>query len=208
MKSANGVVLLLSLGLASFSADAAIYMCKDANGRTITSDQPIPECAKRSMRELGSNGVVKREIPAPITPEERRRREAEEAKKKEEAAALEARQKADRALMARFRNEKDIETARKRELETIQDEIKREELSKADIGKQLKQAQTDADGYKKQNKRTPADLEHKIDDSQTALEESNKLLEEHHQEMDQVNARYDETLKRYREILGGEQASR
>src|SRR4051794_24862249 len=114
MKFARGFFLLCSFGLVSFSADAAIYMCKDASGRTLTSDQPIPECANRAMRELGSNGVVKREIAPPMTAEERRSKEAAEAKKKKEAAELEEKQKSDHALMARFRNEKDIEAARQR----------------------------------------------------------------------------------------------
>jgi hypothetical protein len=206
MKRAKGIFLLLSLGLASFSADAAIYMCKDASGRTITSDQPIPECAKRAMSELGSNGVIKREIPPPMTTEERHRKDAEEAKKKEEAAALEEKQKADHALMARYRNEKDIEAARQRALETIHDETKREELSKADSEKQLKQAQAEAEGYEKKKLRTPADLEHKIDEFQREVDESDQLLEEHRQEREQINTRFDDTQKRYREI-NSEQAA-
>lgn len=207
MNRAKGILLLLSLGFASFSADAAIFMCKDASGRTITSDRPIPECANRAMRELGSNGIVKREIAAPMTAEERRRKEAEEKKKEEAAAALEEKQKADRALLARYRSEKEIEADRQRALEIVRDEIKREESSKADSEKELQQAQAEAEGYKKKNQRVPADLEHKIDDAQTGMEECDKLLEEHHQEYDNINEHFDDTLKHYREI-NSEQASR
>lgn len=200
MKRANGIFLLLSLGLASFSADAAIYMCKDANGRTITSDQPIPECANRAMKELGNNGVVRKEIAPPMTAEERRAKEAEEKKKKEEAAAAEEKRKAAIALLARYRSEKEIEAGRQRALENIQDEIKREELSKADSEKQLGQAQALVDSYEKKNKPVPSEAQQKLDDAQRVVDECNKLLDEHHQELDQMNARFDDTLKRYREI--------
>ena len=49
-----------------------IYMCKDATGKTITSDRPIPECADRAVKELDKNGVIRREVSAPPTAEEKK----------------------------------------------------------------------------------------------------------------------------------------
>ncbi|MDF3035707.1 MAG: hypothetical protein K0S28_981, partial [Paucimonas sp.] len=94
---AVGSVAMLS-AFCILPASAQIYMCKDASGRTLTSDRPIPECSNREMREMGKDGVTRRVIAAPLTAEEKRKRTQEEEKKKAEATALEEQRKSDRAL--------------------------------------------------------------------------------------------------------------
>ena len=66
MKSAYKTLFFLSICIAP-GAHATIFMCKDASGRTITSDRPIPECAERTVWEYGNTGSLKREIAAPLT---------------------------------------------------------------------------------------------------------------------------------------------
>jgi len=44
------------------SAYAQLYVCTDARGRTLTSDRLPAECADRPIRELRSDGSVRRVI--------------------------------------------------------------------------------------------------------------------------------------------------
>ncbi|HEX2531899.1 MAG TPA: DUF4124 domain-containing protein [Burkholderiaceae bacterium] len=181
-------------------AQAQIYMCKDASGRTLTSDRPIPECANRAMREYGNNGVLKREIAAPPTAEEKRRRQLEEERKKAEEAAAKERQREDRAILARYHKEADIETARQYALGNTERQKKRESASLARLEQQLQQTRVAIEGYEKKQSKPPAGLTRKSDDLQSSVDESRKRIQDQDAELAKINARFDGTLKRFREL--------
>ena len=67
MKNIGKTWLFLFFVLLPWTAQAQFFQCKDASGRTLSSDRPIPECADRPVRELGRNGMLKREVPPPLT---------------------------------------------------------------------------------------------------------------------------------------------
>src|SRR4051794_14525595 len=100
-----------------------IFVCKDATGKTLTSDRPIPECAG-TVKELDTQGIVRREVKPPPTAAEKEQMKVEEEKKKAEEVAAAERKRNDKALLARFRNEDDIAIARKRDGDLVQDQIK------------------------------------------------------------------------------------
>lgn len=179
---------------------AQIYMCKDAAGKTITSDKPIPECADRAVREYGKNGQYKRDIPPPMTAEERRKQEDEEARKKADEAAVKEKRRADNALLARYRSEADIDVARKRALATAQEQQKRESANLAKSEQQLAQAQAEVDGYNKNKAKPPVELTRSIDDLQIRVTETKKRVLSQNAEIAKINTNFDETLKRYKEL--------
>jgi hypothetical protein len=202
MQSLAKKLLLLSCLMAPWVAHAEIFICKDASGRTISSDRPIPECAGRAMRELGRNGLVKREIAAPLTPEEKRQKQLQEEKQKADAAAAEEQKKSDRAIMTRYSSEKDVEMARKRSLEPIQEQIKRANASITNSEKQLKQGQAEVENYKKKGAKPPVELRNRIELAEQSIKDEAKLIQGHEAEIAKINTNYDQTLKRYREITG------
>ncbi|MDP9109115.1 MAG: DUF4124 domain-containing protein [Pseudomonadota bacterium] len=180
---------------------AQIYVCKDSSGRTITADRPIPECAARPMRELGNNGVTRREIPAPLTPEQKQQRALEaERQRVENEAAMEVRRR-DLAMLERFRNENEIHAAHKRAIEDIQQNIKQEAVALAVAEKQLKEAQTESD----QRKSRPGAVllpTRKLEDARSAVATENDLIRQQKIHLLKVDTWFDETLKRYRELNG------
>jgi len=166
-------------------AHAAIYMCKDASGRTITSDRPIPECADRSMRELNNTGVLKREITPPPTAEQKRLAE-EQAKERlaKELAMIEQR-RSDQALLARYRSEADIESARQREASTLSNLIVQQKAA-------LHVARNDwraASGHKS-----------KQDLAAERMQEITADLRDSESDLERLNIKYDGILRRYREL--------
>ncbi|GAA4021556.1 DUF4124 domain-containing protein [Actimicrobium antarcticum] len=192
-------LLVLTLAQLPGLAHAQIYMCKDAAGRTITSDRPIPECALRPMRELGNNGVTLREIPAPLTAEQKYQKQlAAERQKADAAAALEVRRR-DMAILERFRSEREIEFARKRAISGVEEKIRSEQLSYSLAEKQFGEASRDAERYRR-NGVLPAFHVQKVERARDAVQAEQQLLIQHKHELLKVDAWFDDTLMRFREL--------
>jgi len=191
---------MASFLLAALSSTAhaqEILMCKDASGKTFTSDRPIPECSGRAVRQLDRNGMVRREIPAPLTPQQKRQKQLEAERIKAEQAETAERRQQDKAILARYRNEADIEVARKRTVDTVQEQAKRESTSLAAAEKRKKEIEaeiTRAGGPK-----TPA-LQSALGEARQAIANSQQKLREYESETAQINGKFALTLKRYREL--------
>ena len=191
-------LILTSLSVSSY---AQIFVCKDSNGRTITSDRPIPECAARPMRELGKDGVTRREIAAPLTAAQKRQREVDADRLRTEAeAALEVRRR-DLAMLERFRSESEIHAAHKRAIEDIQENIKRETVTLVAAEKTLKEAQIESNGRKGKNGAALLPTR-RYEDAKAAVASQVDSIREQRINMLKVDAWFEETLKRYRELNG------
>jgi hypothetical protein len=193
------IILFCLLLLPPISQAQTIFMCKDASGRTVSSDRPIKECADRPVRELDKNGMVRREIAAPLTPEQKHQKQLEDDKRKEEEEAAAARKQEDRALLARYRNEAEIASARKRLAELVQEHIKRETSALALAEEQRKTADLELQRHKGK-KEVAALLQRKIEASDIAIRDQKKKLQDYHSEIAQIDAKFDATLKRFREL--------
>ena len=134
----------LSLVSTAGTAKAQIFTCKDSTGRTLTSDRPIAAYAARPMRELNKNGVVMREIPAPLTAEQKHQQQLEADRQRAQAEAVLEVRRRDQALLERFRNEDEIEAARKRAVADNQEKIRLELARVPALEKQLKDATAEA----------------------------------------------------------------
>lgn len=193
-----GMCALLSLPLL---AQAQIYICKDGSGKTLTSDRPIMECQDRKVRVLGKNGMTQREIGPPLTEEQQRQKQADDEKRKAAVAAADEQRRQDRALMARYGKEADIEVARQRAVEPVGEQIRREEASMAISEKKLGLARAEAAAQPKG--KVPTNLQRKIDDLGQEIVDSKKLIVERQQEVVQINGKFEQSVKRFRELSGG-----
>lgn len=191
----------LTIAALPILAHAQIYICKDVNGRTMTSDRPIPECATRPMRELGSNGVTRREIAAPLTAAQKHQREIDADRLRSETeAALEVRRR-DVAMLERFRSESEINGAHKRAIEDIQENIRRENITLVLAEKNLKEAQLESEGRKSKNGMALVPTR-RFDDAKAALTAQIGLIRQQKSDLLKVDIWFDETLKRFRELNG------
>jgi hypothetical protein len=202
MRGSVQIWLLLSLLAAHCSVQAQIYMCKDANGRTFTSDRPIAECAGRTLREFDRKGQVRREIPPPPTVEQKRELQAQDEKRRQEEFAADEQRRSDRAMRFRYRSEGEIEVARKRAVEAVQDQVRREAVVLVAVEKRREGAQVEADSYRKKNEPVPGNLQRALNDADRGVRESKKAIADHEAEIASINAKHDATLKRYRAITG------
>jgi hypothetical protein len=214
MKSVVNALTVSSLLALPWAASAQqIYMCKDAAGRTYTSDRPIQECSDRSMRILSNDGTMRGEIAPPLTAEQKRQKREEEEKRKAAEVAAEKQRRQDSALLARYRTEADLEEARTRALELVQDQINREKANLAAKEKSLQDTRTEISNEvdnnisKKTLKAMPPAMLRKLEDSEEAVRSSKKLIADKAAERDQLNAKFDLSLKRLRELNAAQQAA-
>lgn len=198
--------VFLSLLIAHGATQAQIFTCKDASGRTITADRPMPECANRPMRELSKSGVVVREIQAPLTPEQKRELQLLAEQRKAEEAALEAQRKSDLLLRSRYHSENDIDHARKRALGVLEEQAKNDAAMLAVAEKNLKSVNTELEMHRKKNPVLPPVAQRRLDEANEAVVKAQKVKSEREAEMQLTNVKFDETLKRYRELVNGTSA--
>ena len=199
MQGAVKTLVFLSLFYSVCAHSGVFYMCKDSAGRTLTSDRPIPECADRTMREYGNNGVLKREITPPLTAEQKRAKDADQQQRQAQQAALEEQRRTDRALLARYRSEDDIATARKRASATLIEQIaqQKDELAAADKEWQARRTAVDAQREKGE---VPAAMQARLAQALEDVRARRTTLRDSEAHLAQINAKYDAVLQRYRDV--------
>ena len=188
MRISPGLVLFFPLMLVLADSHAQIFMCKDAAGHTLTSDRPIPECADRAMRELDNRGMVRHEIAAPMTAEQKRQQQADEEKRKAEQAAAQEQKRNDRAIRLRYRSERDIDVARKRSLGPVQDQLKSNQASLAAANEQRSKVQAEIESRKKKKAGVPPALQRKLEDFDQAVTSSQNAIQDGEAEIERINA--------------------
>lgn len=197
MQGVAKTLLFLSLFGTACAHAGTFYMCKDANGRTFTSDRPIPECANQPLREYGNNGVLKREISPPLTAEQKREKALQEQRRQEAQAAAEEQRRTDRALLARYGNEKDIAVARDRATAATNERIAQQKTDLADAEREWKAAQAAVDAH---GKNVPTVARDKLAKALENMRVRKAALRDSEIALSQISAKYDAVLQRYREL--------
>ncbi len=197
---------LLALGLLSAPAAPAqngarvTYCCSDARGVQVCGDILPQACYGRSYREIDPNGLVRRQVDAPMTAEERARRDAEvQRKRAEERRVLEQRRK-DMALLNTYVDEADILFQRDRKVRELEeiiaklDERLQEELKKSEALK------NEAEFYL--NKPMPTELRKDISGNQADIAALRYTIANRRKDIEAVRTKYEDDRRRYLEITG------
>jgi uncharacterized protein involved in type VI secretion and phage assembly len=181
-------------------AQTRIYTCKDASGKTITSDRPLPECQGREGRVLSGQGATVQKIDAPLTPEQIAAREAEQQKKREEEERRREQLRKDKALLNTYSSLDDIESKRQRALAQVEREMRESERRVSLLERQASENRAEAEFYKK--KALPPELKRRVDENEAALKAEKGLHGSKKGEVGHVNVKFDEDRKRYIELTG------
>jgi hypothetical protein len=182
---------------------AGIYSCIDANGKRLTSDRPIPECASRDQRLLNSDGSIRQVVPPVPTADERA---AIEARQQEEALARAVQREAirrDRNLLQRFPSEAAHNKARQAALEDTRKALRISEARLAALEKERKPLLDESEFYV--GKQMPLKLRQQIDGNDATTEAQRDLLQNQKAELVRVNELYDLELERLRKLWSGAQ---
>lgn len=201
MRTAFAIALLaLPLALPT-DASAQTYRCVGKDGKKYYGQSVPPQCLGQPVEQLNAQGRVVKRFDAAATEAERDKKAAEEVERKKREAISKEEGRRNRALLATYTSEKDIENARARAL-------RENELSMADIEKRiggLKQKQVDLkkkQGESKDNAEVGR-MGQDIKNADFDIKTQEQLLETKKKEVQAINARYDDDKRRYVELTRG-----
>jgi Domain of unknown function (DUF4124) len=194
MKFSVKVTVTAGLWLASALAWAQIYTCIDANGKKITSDRPIPECAEREQKELNSSGTVKRMVKPVMTVEEQRVFDDKQRAENEERSRIAEEKRKDRALLTRYPNRTSHDQERTEALTQVDDVIRAATKRIGELGNQRKDIDAQLEFYKKDPSKAPPSLRRQVDDNNNSVAVQKRFVIDQEGEKKRINARFDEEL--------------
>lgn len=202
-------MLCVMTGLAwTGGAGAQIYSCRDAKGQVITSDRPMPECTDRAVRELNRQGMVVREIPPPLTAEEKAKKAAEEAQEKKRAEELAEERRRDRLLLSRYETIEALEAARQRSLRAVAEGTKGARDRLALLEKEHGTSQAEIATFQKDGKRVPLPLTRKLESIEANIATEKKRLVDLEAETHRINDRFDGERTRYLQLTAARAAGK
>jgi hypothetical protein len=174
-----------------------MYKCVDGSGKVYYSDKMNPDCADGS--EMSRHGVItkKRE---PAKPGQAVKLEPKKASKEEE--------RRDRALMATYTSEEEIDAARDRSLAIPAQGTKATALKLEKANRQLDEFKKQADMLAAQKKPLPAHLLEDVSARQKEITGLEADLGQRKVQADAIRARYEADKQRFRELKGASQANR
>jgi hypothetical protein len=180
-------------------AQAQLFVCTTASGRTITADRPPAECADRTIRELRPDGSVRRVIEPPLTPEQRAARDAEARRQNEEAERQRAQMRRDLSLLETYGSENEIEATRIRSLGDRQVIIERANKRIEELKRERKRLDDEKEFFLKRD--MPEKLKRSLAANNEMQKSQQKIIADTRQDMDRVNERYDGEIRRFRELV-------
>ena len=191
---------LLGPGLA-LAQGKAIYSCVAPDGRKLTSDRPIPECATREQRLHNPDGSVKSLLPPSMSMEEKTLLEQRERKLAAQRAAQQDAIRRDRNLMIRYRNEAAHREARESALDDVNKAMQASERRIKELAAERKPLLDEAEFYK--GKPMPGKLRQQLDANEVAAEAQRVLVENQKAEVVRVNKVFDLELQRLKKLWAG-----
>ena len=198
MASAIALVVVTLVASSIGSARAAMYKWVDEKGVVHYTDKLLPDQVDKATTELNKQGIPVNKTDRAPTPEQRRAKEQEAEKAKEAAKAQEEINRRDRALVASYTSEAEIDLARNRALQTINNVI----LSSQAFSEQLTKRKADIETKKSetQGKAVSAALDRELDSIDAELARQTELVGQKNKEAAVVSARYDADKQRWREL--------
>jgi hypothetical protein len=191
--------VVIGLALAAPVASASLYVCTDAKGKTITADRPPPECGNLPVKELRSDGSVRRVIQPPLTDEQRRAQIEKARREYQEQEARRTQARRDIALMETYASEEEIESARQAALNSRQLMIDRSNQRLDAFAAESVKLEHEAEFYA--NRKMPDKLERAIDSNRELAQAEHRLITDMQADMLRINRRFDAELMRFRELV-------
>jgi hypothetical protein len=179
------------------------YRCTGKDGKKYYG-QTVPQtCFGQPLELINKQGLVVKRIDPEGEEKARLAKEAEAEKKRELEAAQKESMRRNRALLATYTSENDIEESRKRDLANHQRSLQEVEHRIAEIKRRQAQYQKELALFQEAGKGTPpARLQEEITNAEIDLKAQQTLLDAKKKETVSINTRYDEDRRRYREATG------
>jgi Domain of unknown function (DUF4124) len=203
---AIGLLLALTLAVvASRDAHSTTYKWVDDKGIVHYADKMPADAVNRGHVEFDRRGIAVKKMDPALTPEQVRARAAEVEQRAQAAKEHEETSRRDRALLASYTREDDIDLARGRSLTTIEGQMQSARSYSATLAKRQAELAEKKQSYGDKN--VPAVLERELESVASELVKTSALMETKKQESLVIAARYDADKRRWRELQALPEAS-
>ena len=196
-----GAAMLWSAG----HAHAATYKWVDEKGVVHYTDKLPPDAVDKASIELNKQGVPIKQTDKALTPEQRRAIEQDADKTRDAQRAKEEHERRDRALVASYTNEAEIDLARNRSLQTINNVI----LSSQAFSEQLNKRKVDVETKRDESKgkALAAVFDRELESIDAELQRQSELVTQKNKEAATITAKYDADKQRWRELSASKERS-
>lgn len=199
--------LAAAFALAPLAAEAQSFRCVGNDGKKYYGATVPPQCIGLPVEQLNSQGMVIKRFDAAASAAEREKKAAEEEERKKREVITKEEGRRNRALLATYNDEKDIEQARTRSLKDNEGAVKDIEKRIGGLKTRLTELKKELEFYSGKNK-PPAKLAEEIRSTEFDIQIQEDVMATKKKEVDQINARYDSDKKRYQELKGAAVATK
>ena len=182
--------------------DSFTYRCTGKDGKKYYGSTIPTPCLGQPIDQLNMRGMLVKRIDPEGDEKARLEKEAEEKRLREEDAAKKEALRRNRALLATYTSEKDIDAARRRALAENQKAVKEAEQRIEALKKRRAGYDKELEFYKDSSK-PPAKLQEDIRATEVDIEATQGLLASKRKETEAINAKYNEDKRRYVELTRG-----
>jgi hypothetical protein len=201
--AAAAVMAAPAAALAQSMSGEYTYRCTGNDGKKYYGSTIPHACLGRPLELINKQGLMVKRIDPEGDEKARLAKEAEAERKRELEAANREAQRRNRALLATYTSEKDIEESRTRDLRNHDLSVQEVQKRISDIKKRQAQFEKELDLFKTAGKgEPPSRLKEEITNAQIDLKAQETLLDAKKKEAVGINARYDEDKRRYKEAVG------
>ncbi|HZS67324.1 MAG TPA: DUF4124 domain-containing protein [Burkholderiales bacterium] len=199
-------IMMAALMIAPLAAQAQMtYRCTGADGKRYYGSTIPMQCMGHPVEQLNAQGLLVRRIDPEGEQKEREAKAAAAAKAKEEENATREESRRNRALLATYTSERDIEAARSRALEDNHSAVQQVETRIDALKKRRAGYDKELEFYqdKKGNTKPPAKLLEDIDSVDGDIKVQQGLLAAKKKEVELINAKYDQDKQRFIQLIRG-----
>ncbi len=196
-------LLAAALALTPLLADAqgrSTFRCTGGDGKKYYGNTIPPQCYGRLVEQLNTQGMVVKRIDPDANDKDQEAKAAEKAAKEKYDAANRETQRRNRALLATYTSEKDIEEQRGRALADNQKTVREIEQRVADLKKRRAGFDKELEFYQDKKgapAKVPPKLQEEIRQAEFDIKVQQESLETKKREVNTINAKYDDDRKRF-----------
>ena len=195
-------LLIVGLAFAPFAAEAQSYRCTGKDGKKYYGQSIPPACLGMPVEQLNAQGMVTKRFDAAASAAEREKKAADEEERKKREVVSKEEGRRNRALLATYTSDKDIDNARGRALQENEIAVKDIRVRIDALRKRQDTLKKELEFFQGKNK-PPAKLTEDIRNADFDIKTQEELMATKKKEVALINSRYDDDKKRYAELTKG-----
>lgn len=188
------IISTISLIFASFSVHAKMYKWVDDKGEVHYGDTVPPEYAGSQRKELSHSGT-----------EVQQKKDGKKGSGTDKELSAEEQEKVrhDKALLATYSSIKEIELARKRNTQQLEEQIDSLKRQLEIVNRRAVEYRGNMASLKKEGKPIPPSLARDLEDSQKEVNRVDRDIAKRQKDLAEINAQFDADVARYKELTSG-----